>query len=71
MAISSSFVGAAHALAHLLGAIFHIPHGIANALVLPEVIKYNACPNPSRVPAFPQYHCPNARAKYLFFYLRR
>lgn len=64
MAFANSFLGLCHSMAHKLGAAFNIPHGIANALLFNQVIKYNATDCPSKQCAFPQYKFPNAKAKY-------
>lgn len=64
MAFANAFLGICHSMAHKLGAAFNIPHGVANALLLNQVIKYNATDCPSKQCAFPQYKFPNAKAKY-------
>lgn len=64
MAFANSFLGICHSLAHKLGAAFNIPHGIANAMLLNQVIKFNANDCPTKQCAFPQYKFPNAKAKY-------
>lgn len=64
MAFANSFLGICHSMAHKLGSAFNIPHGIANALLINQVIKYNATDCPSKQCAFPQYKFPNAKAKY-------
>lgn len=51
-------------MAHQLGALFHIPHGLANALVLSHVIRFNATDSPTKQAAFPQYHHPMALTHY-------
>ena len=51
-------------MAHKLGAEYNIPHGVANALLLNQIIKFNATDCPSKQCAFPQYKFPNAKAKY-------
>ena len=51
-------------MAHKLGAAFNLPHGIANALLLNQVIKFNATDCPEKQAAFPQYRYPNAKERY-------
>ena len=64
MAFANAFLGLCHSMAHKLGAAFNIPHGIANALLINQIIKYNATDCPKKQCAFPQYKYPNAKAKY-------
>ena len=64
MAFANSFLGLCHSMAHKLGAMFHVPHGVANALLISQVIKYNATDCPKKQCVFPQYKFPNAKAKY-------
>ena len=64
MAFANAFLGVCHSMAHKLGAFHHIPHGIANALLIKEVIKYNAADAPRKQAAFPQYKYPNAAWRY-------
>lgn len=64
MAFANAFLGICHSLAHKLGAQHHVPHGIANGLLINEVIKFNAVDNPRKQAAFPQYKYPNAKARY-------
>ena len=64
MAFANSFLGLCHSMAHKLGAMFHVPHGVANALLFRQVIKYNAVDCPKKQCIFPQYKFPNAKAKY-------
>ena len=64
MAFANAFLGLCHSMAHKLGAAFNLPHGIANALLLNQIIRYNANDCPSKQCAFPQYKFPNAKAKY-------
>ena len=64
MAFANSFLGLCHSMAHKLGAMFHVPHGVANALLIRQVIKYNAVDYPHKQAIFPQYKFPNAKEKY-------
>ncbi|OQY42261.1 MAG: bifunctional acetaldehyde-CoA/alcohol dehydrogenase [Fusobacteriia bacterium 4572_74] len=64
MAFSNAFLGICHSMAHKLGAAFHIPHGIANALLIEEVIRFNATDRPNKMAGFAQYKYPNAKARY-------
>ena len=65
MAFTNAFLGINHSMAHILGAKFHIPHGRANAVLLPYVIEYNAA-LPNKLAAFPQYEYPIAAEKYSY-----
>lgn len=67
MAFANAFLGVCHSMAHKLGAAFHIPHGVANALLISHVIRYNASDCPAKQCAFPQYRYPNAKAAYADF----
>ncbi|MDS0528517.1 bifunctional acetaldehyde-CoA/alcohol dehydrogenase [Clostridium sp. SHJSY1] len=64
MAFANAFLGVCHSMAHKLGAEHHVPHGIANALLINEVIKFNAAEDPRKQAAFPQYKYPNAKFRY-------
>lgn len=64
MAFANAFLGLCHSMAHKLGAAFNIPHGIANALLINQIIKYNSTDCPNKQCAFPQYKYPNAKTKY-------
>ena len=64
MAFANAFLGVNHSLAHKLGAFHHLPHGIANALVLTEVMRYNSAEVPTKMGTFPQYQYPHALARY-------
>lgn len=64
MAFANAFLGLCHSMAHKLGAAFNIPHGIANALLICQVIKYNSSDAPVKQAAFSQYKYPNAKEKY-------
>ncbi len=64
MAFANAFLGVCHSMAHKLGAEFKIPHGIANALLLSNVVLYNATDVPVKQTAFSQYTHPDAKARY-------
>jgi acetaldehyde dehydrogenase/alcohol dehydrogenase len=64
MAFANSFLGICHSMAHKLGSAFNIPHGIANALLINEVIRYNATDKPNKQAIFPQYKYPQAILRY-------
>lgn len=64
MAFANAFLGVNHSLAHKLGAFHHIPHGIANALVLTDVMRYNSVEVPTKMGTFPQYEYPHTLARY-------
>ena len=64
MAFANSFLGLCHSMAHKLGAMFNVPHGVANALLIRQVIKYNSVDYPHKQATFPQYKYPNAKEKY-------
>ena len=65
MAFANAFLGINHSLAHKLGAFHHLPHGVANALVLTYVIRYNAAEAPTKMGTFPQYKYPHAFERYV------
>jgi len=64
MAFANSFLGICHSMAHQLGGTFHIPHGLANALMISHVIRYNATDAPFKQATFSQYKYPNAKWRY-------
>ncbi len=64
MAFANAFLGICHSLAHKLGATFHVPHGLANALMISHVIRYNATDAPFKQAIFPQYEYPHATERY-------
>ncbi|MDP4177384.1 MAG: bifunctional acetaldehyde-CoA/alcohol dehydrogenase [Bacillota bacterium] len=64
IAFANAFLGVCHSMAHKLGAVHHVPHGVANALLINEVIRFNAVDNPRKQAAFPQYKYPNAKWRY-------
>lgn len=64
IAFANAFLGVCHSMAHKLGSEFHIPHGLANALLISNVVRYNANDNPTKQTAFSQYDRPQARRRY-------
>lgn len=64
IAFANAFLGVCHSLAHKLGAYHHIAHGIANALVIDDVIRFNASETPAKMGTFPQYDHPKTRRRY-------
>ncbi|MCG8363335.1 MAG: bifunctional acetaldehyde-CoA/alcohol dehydrogenase [Pseudanabaenales cyanobacterium] len=64
LAFANAFLGICHSLAHKLGSTFHVPHGLANALIISHVIRYNATDAPFKQAIFPQYEYPQAKARY-------
>lgn len=64
MAFANAFLGLNHSMAHKLGAFHHLPHGIANAVILTEVMKYNSAEVPTKMGTFSQYQYPHALARY-------
>ena len=64
MAFANAFLGICHSLAHKLGARWHLPHGLSNALLLSEVMKFNASPRPQKMGTFPQYAYPDCLSRY-------
>ena len=64
MAFANAFLGLNHSLAHKLGAFHHLPHGIANALVLLNVMRYNSAEVPTKMGTFPQYQYPHTLQRY-------
>jgi len=64
MAFANAFLGLNHSMAHKLGAFHHLPHGIANAVILTDVMKYNSAEVPTKMGTFPQYQYPHALARY-------
>ncbi len=65
MAFANAFLGVMHSMAHKLGAFHHVPHGIANALMMEEVLRFNADPVPRKMGTFPQYDHPHTLERYL------
>ena len=64
MAFANAFLGVCHSMAHKLGAFHHIPHGIANALMIDEVLRFNSAEAPTKMGTFSQYDHPHALARY-------
>jgi len=64
MAFANAFLGLCHSMAHKLGAMYNIPHGVANALLIRQIIRFNAVDNPTKQAIFPQYKYPCAKEKY-------
>ena len=64
MAFANAFLGVMHSMAHKLGAFHHIPHGIANALMMDEVIRFNSSEVPTKMGTFPQYDHPHTMERY-------
>ena len=64
MAFANAFLGVCHSMAHKLGAFHHLPHGIANALLINEVIRFNAVEVPTKMGTFSQYDHPHTLARY-------
>jgi acetaldehyde dehydrogenase/alcohol dehydrogenase len=64
MAFANAFLGIVHSLAHKLGAYHHLPHGFCCGLVLPYVMRFNACSVPTKMGTFPQYDHPRTLEKY-------
>ncbi|WP_312432818.1 bifunctional acetaldehyde-CoA/alcohol dehydrogenase [Lacrimispora sp.] len=64
MAFNNAFLGVCHSMAHKLGAYHHLPHGVANALLITLVMEFNACEVPTKMGTFPQYEYPHTLARY-------
>ena len=64
MAFANAFLGVCHSMAHKLGAFHHLPHGVANALMINEVIKFNSSETPTKMGTFPQYDHPHTLHRY-------
>ena len=64
MAFANAFLGVCHSMAHKLGALCHLPHGVANALMINEVIRFNASESPAKMGTFSQYDHPHTMARY-------
>lgn len=64
MAFANAFLGVCHSMAHKLGAFHHIAHGIANALMIEEVLRFNSAEVPTKMGTFPQYDHPHTLRRY-------
>ncbi|PXX54214.1 acetaldehyde dehydrogenase /alcohol dehydrogenase AdhE [Hungatella effluvii] len=64
MAFNNAFLGVCHSMAHKLGAFHHLPHGVANALLITLVMEFNASEVPTKMGTFPQYEYPHTLARY-------
>jgi len=64
MAFANTFLGVCHSMAHKLGAFHHLPHGVANAVLLTDVMRYNADPRPQKMGTFSQYAYPHTLERY-------
>ncbi len=64
IAFANAFLGLCHSMAHKLGAFHHLPHGVANALLITEVMKFNVCDAPKKMATFSQYAYPQAMERY-------
>jgi acetaldehyde dehydrogenase/alcohol dehydrogenase len=65
MAFANAFLGVCHSMAHKLGAFYNLPHGVANALMIVETMRFNASEVPVRMGTFPQYDHPHTLARYV------
>ena len=65
MAFANAFLGICHSMAHKLGAFHHLPHGVANALLITEVMKFNAVSVPTKMGTFSQYQYPHCMERYI------
>ena len=64
MAFANAFLGLCHSMAHKLGAYHHLPHGVANALLISLIVEYNSAEVPTKMGTFPQYEYPHTKARY-------
>lgn len=65
MAFANAFLGICHSLSHKLGAFHHVPHGVANAILITHIMKYNISDQPTKMGTFPQYHYPKSLDRYV------
>ncbi|MDD4817064.1 MAG: bifunctional acetaldehyde-CoA/alcohol dehydrogenase [Victivallaceae bacterium] len=66
MAFANAFLGICHSMAHKLGAAFHVAHGLANAMLITDIIRFNATDCPTKQGTFSQYKCPDAKSRYAY-----
>ena len=64
MAFANAFLGVCHSMAHKLGAFHNLPHGVANALMIDEVLRFNSCESPTKMGTFSQYDYPHTLSRY-------
>jgi acetaldehyde dehydrogenase/alcohol dehydrogenase len=64
IAFANAFLGVCHSMAHKLGAFFHLPHGVANSLLITHVLRFNASETPAKMGTFPRYDHPKTLARY-------
>lgn len=64
MAFANAFLGVCHSMAHKLGAFHHLPHGVANAILITDIMRYNIAEAPQKMGTFSQYPYPNALPRY-------
>ncbi|WP_367340894.1 bifunctional acetaldehyde-CoA/alcohol dehydrogenase [Aminivibrio sp.] len=64
MAFANAFLGLCHSMSHKLGSAFHVAHGVANGILITEVIRFNKTGSPRKQAAFPQYKYPDAKTRY-------
>lgn len=64
MAFSQAFLGLCHSMAHKLGGEYNVPHGVANAMIICQIIKFNSSDKPTKQGVFAQYHYPDAKRRY-------
>lgn len=65
MAFANAFLGVCHSMAHKLGAFHHLPHGVANALLITDIMRFNASTTPRKMGTFPQYQYPHTLDRYV------
>ena len=65
MAFANAFLGVCHSMAHKLGAFHHLPHGVANAILITDIMRFNAADVPTKMGTFSQYAYPHCKERYL------